>query len=288
MIKILYLEDEEEDFGIVREYLAASEKNFYFVERANSVLAAEVCMRVENYDLFLVDYLLGNRRNGETALEFVKKLLDTDWPRPVILISGLARSELDAETLGLISSGRIVYLAKDELTSGRLLEALRRAVDNRLSALVVEPDEDDYALMKRALRELVMFQVRVDRACDENEARVKAANREYDLFVVDCGISEDRGTALVRELVTDDGVRTGVLVTGDAEREYDHETLDLITAGKLGFVNKQQMTPASLAQTILHTRFCLLSRALAGTDSQAVDDAADGGGGPDAVASRRA
>lgn len=276
MIKILYVEDDPEDFGVVREYLAASEKNVYFVERANSVVAAEVCMRVENYDLFLVDYLLGSRRDGGTAAEFLKKVLDTDWPRPVILLSGLARSELDIETLGMITSGRIIFLAKDELTSGKLLQALKRALDNRLSALVVEPVEEDFAVIKRALRDLVMFQVRVDRAQDQVEARVKAAKREYDLFVVDCGVGEDRGIALTRELVTDDPVKTGVLVTGEEEREYDHETLSMITAGKLGFVSKAQMNPASLAKTILHTRFCLLSSSLAESGPQANPGAAAG------------
>jgi signal transduction histidine kinase/DNA-binding response OmpR family regulator len=125
IIKILYVDDDPDDFFLVSTLLKRINDTNYQLESASSLEQA-VSLLHKGYDAFLVDYRLGK----DTGLQLIEKIKEVNNHAPVIMLTGMSTGMLDREALSLGASD---YLVKGEFDAYTLDRTLRYAIrDSRL------------------------------------------------------------------------------------------------------------------------------------------------------------
>ncbi len=122
-IKILLVEDDEDDYVILRKLLSQIPGQRYDLEWASEFNDALMKISRKDHDLFLVDYRLGIQ-NG---LELLQVLQERGYPVPVILLTGKGDYEIDLQAM---KSGASEYLEKGNLTPTLLERSMRYAVEH--------------------------------------------------------------------------------------------------------------------------------------------------------------
>jgi len=119
-IRVLYVDDDPDDFYLVEKYLGRVEEPGYSLDHAFSYEDALKKIN-ESYDVFLVDYRLG-KTNG---LELIKEIKSRQTHAAVILLTGMTSRNLDREALLLGASD---YLIKGEFDASTLDRTIRYAL----------------------------------------------------------------------------------------------------------------------------------------------------------------
>jgi signal transduction histidine kinase len=118
-IRILYVDDDPDDFFLVEAFLKKINDPVYTIKHAFSFEEAQRRI-LERFDIFLVDYRLGKT----TGLELIKEIRSRQTHAAVILLTGMAVGNLDREALQLGASD---YLVKGEFDAATLDRTLRFA-----------------------------------------------------------------------------------------------------------------------------------------------------------------
>jgi len=119
-IRILYVDDDEDDFLLVKTLLQKIRRSVFLLERAASYEEA-IQKLGQEYDVFLVDYKLG-RENG---LEVLKAIKEKRQYAPVIMLTGMESGELDIQAM---REGASDYLVKGEFDAESLQRVIRYAI----------------------------------------------------------------------------------------------------------------------------------------------------------------
>jgi signal transduction histidine kinase/DNA-binding response OmpR family regulator len=119
--KILLVEDDEDDYLLVRHLLRQALEPGFQLQWANTYADALDALSLEP-DVLLVDYLLG----GHTGLELIKEVRQRGCKAPTILLTGKGNYKLD---LAAMRAGVSDYLQKDELTEAVLERSIRYALE---------------------------------------------------------------------------------------------------------------------------------------------------------------
>ena len=90
-IRVLVIDDNEEDFIILKAVLSKEPFQSYLLENVSDLKSALKRLELKRHDVFLVDYRLG----PDSGLEFLKKALEANCKVPVILLTGQGDHELD-------------------------------------------------------------------------------------------------------------------------------------------------------------------------------------------------
>ncbi|HVS53482.1 MAG TPA: response regulator [Opitutaceae bacterium] len=130
VIRVLVLDDNEDDFAFVKILLGKSLTSTYDLVWAPTERDALEAIRSGEFDVGLFDYKLG----GTTGLEILRTLQDQQCELPVILLTGSENPEIDQAAL---DAGAADYLCKSALDTTRLERAIRYSVSHAhmLSAL---------------------------------------------------------------------------------------------------------------------------------------------------------
>jgi len=121
-IKVLLIEDDEDDYILTRELLSEVKGGKYALDWAPSYEAGlKVAERLE-HDVCLVDYRLGER----SGVELIRQARGLGLTTPMILLTGQGNHDVDVEA---IEAGATDYLVKDETPAGRLERTIRYAVE---------------------------------------------------------------------------------------------------------------------------------------------------------------
>lgn len=130
MVRVLVLDDNEDDFIFVKALLGKSVLCRYELEWAPTEDAALEAIRVRRPDVGLFDYRLA----GTTGLDLLRKLQAQQCEMPIILLTGSENPEIDQAAL---DAGAADYLSKSALDTTRLERAIRysRSHATMLSAL---------------------------------------------------------------------------------------------------------------------------------------------------------
>lgn len=131
-IRILLVEDDEDDYTLTKELLAEVEDEEFDLVWAPTYEDAILEIRRGGYDIFLVDYRLG-RRSG---LDLLCGPLQEGRLGPVIIITGQDAREVDVEAM---KHGAAGYLVKSELRSRHLARTLRYAIEGYAAKAASEP-----------------------------------------------------------------------------------------------------------------------------------------------------
>ncbi len=134
-VRVLLVDDDEDDFVITRDMLERQDRMRFSVEWAADYDQALAVIREQRHDVYLVDYQLGER----TGLELMREGFASRPFAPVIMLTGLATYEIDLEATAL---GVTDFLVKQELDSARLERSIRYAISHQKA--------ERYALAVRA------------------------------------------------------------------------------------------------------------------------------------------
>lgn len=121
-IRILLVEDDEDDYTLTKELLAEVEDEQFELVWAPTYEDAVLEIRRGGHDVYLVDYRLG-RRSG---LDLLCGELKEGRLGPVIILTGQDAREVDVEAM---KHGAAGYLVKSELRSRHLARTLRYAIE---------------------------------------------------------------------------------------------------------------------------------------------------------------
>lgn len=122
-IRVLVLDDNEDDFAFVKILLNKSLVYAYQLEWAPTEKDALEAMRRAPFDVGLFDYKLG----GTTGLEILRTLQRQQIDMPVILLTGSENPEIDQAAL---DAGAADYLCKSSLDTTRLERAIRYSISH--------------------------------------------------------------------------------------------------------------------------------------------------------------
>ncbi len=134
VIKVLIIEDDEDDVLLAREYLAQSDWCQFESTWEPDPKKAHEKMVHGDFDVFLIDYRLGS----ENGLNLIKYAQDKGVLKPSIVLTGQGdlKVDLDASRYGAAD-----YLIKSELNPSILERSIRYAVTQ--SKVVRELDEKE-------------------------------------------------------------------------------------------------------------------------------------------------
>ncbi len=132
VIRLLIVEDDEEDYDITEELLARAPETRFDVVWARSVEAGLRRIAADRFDACLVDHHLA----GRTGLEFAEIAIRRGFKRPIILVSGVGDAELERAALEI---GIADYLDKDEFDTGRLDRCIRFAINRSRNTKRIDP-----------------------------------------------------------------------------------------------------------------------------------------------------
>jgi PAS domain S-box-containing protein len=121
-VRVLLVEDDEDDHIITRELLTKAARGPYHLEWARSYDEGLEALRRGGHDLVLVDYRLGAR----TGLELVRDAVAAGTAAPFVMLTGQGdqQADLDAMRLGVAD-----YLEKAGLTPVLLERSIRHALE---------------------------------------------------------------------------------------------------------------------------------------------------------------
>ncbi len=123
-IKVLLIEDDEEDFILIHHLLAGIESSQYEIVWAQEYEEALNELMHGTYDVCLLDYRLGLR----SGLDVLHQVQDCREKPPIIVLTGQGDYEVDVEAM---KSGAADFLIKDRITDSMLERSIRYAIGRK-------------------------------------------------------------------------------------------------------------------------------------------------------------
>jgi len=125
-VRVLLIDDDEADAFLTRQLLASIPGTRFTMDwEPNDQIALEAIYRAE-YDVYLVDYRLGER----TGLELIREAEKRNGHAPLILLTGQGQIQIDFEAM---EAGAVDYLEKSQLNATLLERSIRYAIQNKRS-----------------------------------------------------------------------------------------------------------------------------------------------------------
>src|SRR4051812_35648566 len=134
-LRVLLVEDDEDDVLLTRGMLAQVEQTSYAVDWARSL--AEVTEHLEHgpHDVYLVDYRLGRH----TGLDVARAILSGERHSPVVMLTGMLDRDVDVQAAEL---GIADYLVKGEIDPAVLERSIRYAISHQRTLLALAESEE--------------------------------------------------------------------------------------------------------------------------------------------------
>ncbi|MFQ5813551.1 MAG: ATP-binding protein [Anaerolineae bacterium] len=123
-IRVLLVDDDEDDYIITRDLLSEIEGGGYDLEWVAAYDVAVEAIGHNQHDVYLIDYRLGER-NG---LELLREALRDGCKAPMILLTGQGDREVDIEAM---EAGAADYLVKGQIDAPLLERSIRYAMEHK-------------------------------------------------------------------------------------------------------------------------------------------------------------
>jgi signal transduction histidine kinase/PAS domain-containing protein len=144
VVRVLVLDDNEDDFAFVKLLLGKSVTHRYELEWAPTEEAALAAIRDRKPDVGLFDYKLA----GTTGLDLLRKLQAQQCEMPIILLTGSENPEIDQAAL---DAGAADYLCKSFLDTTRLERAIRYSRSHAAMLSAVRESQAQLQLFMRSV-----------------------------------------------------------------------------------------------------------------------------------------
>ncbi|HMB73085.1 MAG TPA: response regulator, partial [Gammaproteobacteria bacterium] len=123
-VRVLLVDDDEEDFLLTRDYLSDVDGEPYELEWASSAEAARDAFRDNPPEVCLLDYRLG----PDDGIALTAELVSQGFSGPVIMLTGQEDPTLDGRAL---ASGAVDYLVKNAVSADQLDRAIRYGITRK-------------------------------------------------------------------------------------------------------------------------------------------------------------
>ncbi|MGI8951562.1 MAG: ATP-binding response regulator [Chitinophagaceae bacterium] len=129
-VKVLVVDDDEDDFFITSEYLKNIQGCSFIIEWCYKYKEALENICNNKYDIYFLDYRLG----AKTGIQLLYEAQKNNCETPIVLLTGKGNQKIDEEAM---QAGAVDYLVKSELTTEKLERCIRYALEraNYLKAL---------------------------------------------------------------------------------------------------------------------------------------------------------
>ena len=121
-IPILIIDDDEEDFLIIKQYISQIKGETTFVlQWCDSYQEGVDAVCRGEHDIYFVDFHLG----AKTGLDLIKEVMSKNCNQPVVLLTGMGNQDIDLQAM---KAGASDYLVKSELNTEKLERCIRYTV----------------------------------------------------------------------------------------------------------------------------------------------------------------
>jgi diguanylate cyclase (GGDEF)-like protein/PAS domain S-box-containing protein len=141
-VRILLVEDDEDDFVLTRDLLAESRRTRFELDWVSSFDDALSALTRNGHDLALIDYRLGEH----DGLELLHHARDLGVTAPLILLTGQGDGDID---LAAMRAGAADYLVKGQIDAPLLERSIRYALEQSRTLQALRESEERYALSAR-------------------------------------------------------------------------------------------------------------------------------------------
>ncbi|HKO01633.1 MAG TPA: diguanylate cyclase, partial [Thermoanaerobaculia bacterium] len=141
-MKVLLVEDDEDDYVLTRELLADSRRSEFQLDWISDFDEALAAMCRFEHDLYLVDYRLGEY----DGLELLRRAKELGCKAPLILLTGQGDGDVDVAAM---KAGAADYLVKGHLDAPLLERSIRYSLEQSRTLHALRESEERYALSAR-------------------------------------------------------------------------------------------------------------------------------------------
>ncbi|RDH47357.1 hybrid sensor histidine kinase/response regulator [Fischerella thermalis] len=124
LIRVLLIDDDEDDYILTRDWFKEFQVASCTLEWVNNYQAGRNAIASGQYDVYLVDYRLGDG-NG---LELLREAIAHGCTAPIIFLTGQGDREIDTEAM---KAGAADYLEKSQLAAPLLERSIRYALERK-------------------------------------------------------------------------------------------------------------------------------------------------------------
>ncbi len=146
-VPILMVDDDEDDFVLVRDLLETMEPESFRLDWVADFDEALAELEKGGHDVYLVDYRLGPR-NG---LDLLREAVRRGCRKPIILLTGQDDRKIDVEAMG---AGAADYLVKGQIDAQVLERSIRYAQRHKKALNVLSRAVHENSMMAAAINNL--------------------------------------------------------------------------------------------------------------------------------------
>ncbi len=121
-VKVLVIDDDEDDFLITREFIQHIPDYQFQIDWCGNYQEGARAFHEALYHIYFVDYYLG----AKTGLDLLREAVQIECKEPIILLTGQGNRKIDLEAM---RSGAADFLVKSELTSEKLDRCIRYSME---------------------------------------------------------------------------------------------------------------------------------------------------------------
>ncbi len=149
-IKILIVDDDQDDFIITSEYIRHIPNTNYAIDWCPKYNDALQHMKARHFDLYFVDYRLG----AKSGVDLLKEALENNCEEPIILLTGKGSYNVDIEAMQL---GAVDYLVKTELSIEKMERSIRYALERAATMKALKANERKYRSVFEKSKDIVFI-----------------------------------------------------------------------------------------------------------------------------------
>ncbi len=198
LIRVLIVDDDEDDFFITKEIFDEMPVNNLVVEWAKNYQSGIDSYINEKHDIYFVDYLLG----AKTGIDFLIAAKASGVKNPIIMITGKGDHNVDKRAM---EYGAADYLVKSELEAEKLERTMRYAFDRFISNQKLAESESKYRSIFEKSRDMIFIADQSGKFLDTNDSSVRIIgynkNELNGKFIYDF-FDKEADKNLFRELIS--------------------------------------------------------------------------------------
>ncbi len=175
-LKILIVDDDEDDFFITSDYIKSIQNKNFKVDWSFNYKDALERLTSHHYDLYFVDYRLGIK----TGMDLLKDAIASGCEAPIILLTGKGTQEIDVKAM---ESGAYDYLIKSELNTEKLERCIRYSLERASSIKALKANERKYRNMFEKSKDVVFITSHDFNIVDINYAATELLEYELEEFL---------------------------------------------------------------------------------------------------------
>ena len=149
-LKVLIVDDDEDDFLIFRETLNEISPDKFDIQWSNNYDESLQKIKSKLYNIYFIDFRLGK----ETGLALLNEAIKTGCEEPVIMLTGRGNKDIDIQAMTL---GATDYLIKSELNAEKLERCIRYSLERTNYIKSLKESEKKYRHLFEGAKDAVFI-----------------------------------------------------------------------------------------------------------------------------------